>query len=56
MSKRKHQLIGGWGARTSLTPQQQEQLDTCLTILYTETLKELGMEGEPAVPGDLPES
>ena len=39
-----------------LSDEQREQLDTCLTILYTETLKELGMEGEPAVPGELPES
>jgi DNA-binding MarR family transcriptional regulator len=39
-----------------LSDEQREQLETCLTILYTETLKELGMEGEPAVTGDLPES
>ena len=40
----------------TLSDEQREQLDTCLTILYTETLKELGMEGEPAVPGESPES
>jgi DNA-binding MarR family transcriptional regulator len=36
----------------TLSDEQREQLDTCLTILYTEALKELGMEGEPAVPGE----
>ena len=39
-----------------LSDEQREQLESSLTILYTEALKELGMEGEPAVPGDLPES
>ena len=36
-----------------LSDEQREQLETCLTVLYEEALKELGMEGEPAIPGEL---
>jgi DNA-binding MarR family transcriptional regulator len=32
---------------SSLSEEQREQLRTCLSILFNEALKELGMEGEP---------
>jgi DNA-binding MarR family transcriptional regulator len=36
---------------SSLTDEQREQLNTCLTILFNEALKELGQEGEiPSLP------
>jgi len=38
---------------STLSDEQRKQLETCLTVLYAEALKELGMEGEPAVPGEL---
>ena len=46
MSKRKHKLIGGWGARTELTPRQQAELDTCLKC----TLSECVGKCDPACP------
>ena len=37
---------------SKLTDEQREQLGSCLTILYSEALKELGMEGEGLLLGE----
>ena len=37
---------------STLSDEQREQLGSCLTILYSETLKELGMEGEGLLLGE----
>lgn len=39
---------------SALSDDQREQLHTCLTLLYEKALQELGIEGEPAVPGESP--
>jgi DNA-binding MarR family transcriptional regulator len=39
---------------SALSDEQREQLHACLTILYQRAVEELGMEGEPAVPGESP--
>lgn len=36
----------------ALSDEQREQLHSCLTTLYMRAVEELGMEGEPAMPGD----
>ena len=41
---------------STLSDKQREQMQTCLTLLYEKALQELGMEGEPAVPGESPEN
>ena len=37
---------------SALSDEQREQLHACLTILYQRAVKELGMEGEPAMLGE----